>query len=246
MPLLVVHSPKGGVGCTTVAANLAAWLSRGGRRVVVADFGAHESIALHLERSAGLAAPDLPDHATDYAPGGEYLERVSGIEILSRSSELTGEQLIARIDAMLDGRDDALIIADIPSGDEATLAALAGRCLIRLCVLGADAGSAAMLPMLLRGPPVAPDAARIHYVLNMLDERRSVGRELHRLLGAAAGEDLVAVIRRDEAVNEALAMLVPIFDHAPASAAAQDLAGLADRIAASIDVQQTHVQEAAA
>ncbi|PTQ13478.1 hypothetical protein CLG96_05160 [Sphingomonas oleivorans] len=221
MPLLIVHSPKGGVGCTTVAANLAAWLARGGRPIVAIDFSPYESLALHLERG--------------------QRQQPSGVEIWSRAQGHGRDRLIARIDEMLtDERvDDMLMIADIPSGDQATLDALAGRCLIRLCVLAADAGSAALLPSLLRSAPAGADEARIHYVLNMLDERRSVAREFHRLLGAAAGEDLVAVIRRDEAVNEALAMLMPVHDHAPASAAALDLTGLADRVAASLDIERS-------
>ncbi|MEH3107728.1 MAG: AAA family ATPase [Sphingomonas fennica] len=221
MSLIIVHSPKGGVGCTTLAANIAAWLSRSGREVLAADFATHDNLSLHFGREA------------------EAGEGRRGVQLLDRSGSLSAEALLDEIERVLDAqgepRDNGpALIVDVPAGAPALAERLARRATIRLCVLAADAASAAMLPVILEHPPQAGEAP-FHFVLNGLDERRSVGLGFQRLLRETVGDDLVGTIRRDEAVNEALAALSPLFDHAPASAAAADIATLANRIAASID-----------
>ena len=60
-------SPKGGVGKTTLAANIAHNLSRAGRRVLVMDFDPQNALRLHFGLSIGDQAgwatglPERPD-----------------------------------------------------------------------------------------------------------------------------------------------------------------------------------------
>ncbi|WCT73309.1 cellulose synthase operon protein YhjQ/BcsQ [Sphingomonas naphthae] len=241
MPLLILHSPKGGVGTTTLAANLAAWIARSGRQVLAVDFSPFDNLALHLRREAPTAPP-----AEHRAWSGEEgvdapaAPRRAEVALAQRAEGYGTEQLIQEIERALAGdpAKQPLVIADIPSGDQAVVDRLAGRAFIHLCVLAADAGSAALLPMLMNEPPVSATAPRLHYVLNRMDDRRAVAAQFERLLRSAAGDDLVAVIRADEAVNEALAALTPVFDYAPASVAAADIAALADRVAASLETRE--------
>ncbi len=48
MPLICVCSPKGGVGKTTLAANLAWALARAGSKVLALDFDVQNALRLHF------------------------------------------------------------------------------------------------------------------------------------------------------------------------------------------------------
>ena len=48
MPLICFASPKGGVGKTTLAANIADALRRQGRRVLAMDFDPQNTLRLHF------------------------------------------------------------------------------------------------------------------------------------------------------------------------------------------------------
>lgn len=48
MPLICVCSPKGGVGKTTLAANLAYSLARTGSKVLALDFDVQNALRLHF------------------------------------------------------------------------------------------------------------------------------------------------------------------------------------------------------
>ena len=50
MPAISVCSPKGGVGKTTVVANLAYAFSRAGTKVVVIDFDPQNALRLYFRR----------------------------------------------------------------------------------------------------------------------------------------------------------------------------------------------------
>lgn len=56
MPVIVVANPKGGVGKSTLATNLAGWLARQGHAVVLGDFDRQQSAAHWL----ALRPPALP------------------------------------------------------------------------------------------------------------------------------------------------------------------------------------------
>ena len=65
MALISVDSPKGGVGKTTCAANLAYGIRRLGYRVAVIDFDPQNALRLHfgvpLSESAGYVHSAVPD-----------------------------------------------------------------------------------------------------------------------------------------------------------------------------------------
>lgn len=52
MPLICVCSPKGGVGKTTLAANLAYSLARTGSKVLALDFDVQNALRLYFWRTA--------------------------------------------------------------------------------------------------------------------------------------------------------------------------------------------------
>lgn len=66
MPLICVCSPKGGVGKTTLAANLAYSLARAGSKVLAIDFDVQNALRLHfgvpLSDERGYVAKALELH----------------------------------------------------------------------------------------------------------------------------------------------------------------------------------------
>ena len=66
MPLICVCSPKGGVGKTTLAANLAWALARAGSKVLALDFDVQNALRLHfgvpLSDERGYVAKALELH----------------------------------------------------------------------------------------------------------------------------------------------------------------------------------------
>jgi pilus assembly protein CpaE len=119
--LVVVMSPKGGVGTTTIATNLAVGLrqiSRG--RVVLADFGLQfGDIGVHLNLWSKHTMQDLLGHIEDLddAMLGQVLQPHStGIQVLLAPNEpeaagdVTREQLEAIIDGLL--ARNSYVVAD--------------------------------------------------------------------------------------------------------------------------------------
>ena len=68
MPLICIASPKGGVGKTTVAANLAHALRRAGRQALAIDFDPQSALRLHF----GVPLADGAGFAAELVQGGSW------------------------------------------------------------------------------------------------------------------------------------------------------------------------------
>ncbi|GGC26579.1 hypothetical protein GCM10011504_01010 [Siccirubricoccus deserti] len=245
MPLVCISSPKGGVGKTTIAANLAHALARAGRQVLAIDFDPQNALRLHfgipLDDHAGFTAelprrPDWRALAREVAPGIRLLPH--GTVDLREALALT--TALERDPALLDtplasmlAEPGLLVIADTPPGPTRTLAALVPHAALVLVALLADGGSIAQLPQLQsgrflgRGTLGSLFAARLRVVVNEVDAGSRLASEVAGSLAQTLGPRLVGAIARDPAVAEALACQQLLADHAPASRAAADLADIA-------------------
>jgi pilus assembly protein CpaE len=119
--LVVVISPKGGVGTTTIATNLAVGLRQiSGERIVLADFGLQfGDIGVHLNLWSKHTMQDLLGHIEDLddAMLGQVLQPHStGIQVLLAPNEpevagdVTREQLDAILDRLLER--NSYVVAD--------------------------------------------------------------------------------------------------------------------------------------
>lgn len=197
MTLILVRSPKGGVGRTTVVAGLAVALARHGHAVTAVDLDPQDSLKLHF---GGL-------------PGGDRPETAFGVSLPA----MAGSDPVKLMQGML--ADDGVVIADLPAHDAGLADALVPMAGLDIVVFLADAGSMAMLPRIAWSP-------RSIRLLNQFDGRKRLSRDAMQLL-VARGEAKLAVVRRDEAASEALATLCPLSEYAPASAVAADFERLA-------------------
>lgn len=242
MPLICVCSPKGGVGKTMLAANIAQGLQRAGRRVLALDLDPQNALRLHfgvpLGEEGGFVAdlprrPDwraalrrtgcgvllLPHGALDL--GG----RLALDQALDRNPDLMGAALREIL-----ADPDLTVVVDTAPGISRAMSAVLPQADILLVPLLADGGSVAMLPeiesgrFLGRGTLGTMLAARMRIVLNQVDHGSRLSAAVADALLRRLGPRLLGLVARDEAVATALACEALLADHAPQSRAAHDLA----------------------
>ncbi|MFT8244477.1 cellulose synthase operon protein YhjQ/BcsQ [Roseomonas sp. BN140053] len=256
MPLICFASPKGGVGKTTLAANVAHALHRQGRRVLAMDFDPQNALRLHFgvpmtDGEGWLAAlPKPPDwrRSMRQTPSGVMLLPHGGVDmqqaltlsaVLSRQPEL----LAAPMRALLS--DPALlVIADMPPGPSLAFAALAPLASIVVCVLKAEAMGAALVPEIESGrfvgdgPTSALVAQRLRVLINAVDLQSRLSRASAEAVARHVGPRLLGAVSQEEGVAEALACQRLLLDHAPRSRAASDLIEVTQALLAALPTAQ--------
>ncbi|WP_160121431.1 cellulose biosynthesis protein BcsQ [Rhodovarius lipocyclicus] len=254
MPLIVFASPKGGVGKTTMAVNIADAMRRNGRRVLVIDFDPQNTLRLHfgvpLSDTAGFLAdlPKRPDwrNVVRQTPSGVMLLPHGAIDIrgalgLSSALERDPELLAAPLRSIL-ADPGLLVIADTPPGPSHALNLLAPMASMVVAVLLADATSAALVPdidngrFLGSGTMAALFAGRLRVVLNQVDPNTRLSRAAAETVARHLGPRLLGAVCRDEAVAEALAAQRMLLDLAPNSRAAEDIREVARGVEAALPV----------
>lgn len=217
--IILLHSPKGGVGTSAVAANLALALAQRGQYVTAIDLTGQGGLALQLGGNPGSGDP--LDTVAD------TLTVIEGVRVIAAAGRRPGADVIELI-ASHDGGNQVVIV-DVAAGDRQTLDLLLPRVGLRLCVMATEPGALATMPQVLS------DLQRgsvdiTYFILNKVDERLRLARDITGLFRSLFGDRLIGTIRRDEAVNEAVAMMESLPSFAPASAALADYADLAGRV----------------
>lgn len=253
MRIVAVVSAKGGVGKTTLTANLSAALSAAGRRVVVVDLDPQNALRLHFGVS-----PDLIDgvaRATLAAQrwSGHLQSTSQGIGVLpfgalNESDRRTFEQQLDTQHSWLRenllglglGEDDVVVI-DTPPGPSVYLKQALSTAHFALAVLLADAASYATIPLMeqLLGTYCAErdDFLGAAYVFNQVDQSRQLARDVVKVLRSTLGQRLFpGVIHLDQAVGEALASDQTTLQYDPYSQATEDFQQCAQWLLEAISV----------
>lgn len=247
MPLISVASPKGGVGKTTLTANLGRELQQIGWQVLVVDLDAQNALRLHfampLGDRRGLAVESVRNRSWENL----VFETTSGVLLLPFGSvdnhaaqrlmtfvKGDPEWMRVRLEPFLN-TPDVLVLVDLPPGRSIFLEQVSPLADVNLAVMLADATSVAILPKLESGDFFEDagggwDTEKVYYALNQVDIRRRLRRDVLTVLRSRLAERLVGVIYRDEAVQEAIGKQRLIADFAPESKAAYDVANLARRL----------------
>src|SRR5579862_5675636 len=237
MPVICFASPKGGVGRTTLAATIGIALHRLGRRVLAIDLDRQNALRLNFELPEGLHGI-----AGELADGGAWDERAvatpAGIGLIpfgavSASEALRVHAHIARNPGWLRDRlagfaaqPDLLVVVDMPAGPSPVNIEVDPLADLHLLVLLADAMSLALLPKLQQGDYLlgtGDNAPLLGYVLNQVDPRRQLCRDVLALSRDILGEALYGIVHQDEAVAEAAACQMTVLDYAADSIASQDM-----------------------
>jgi cellulose synthase operon protein YhjQ len=256
MPLIAVASPKGGVGKTTLAANIAHEFARLGHRVVALDLDPQNALGMHFgadpyDREGFVtslkAAPD-PRRAWQL-----HLQMTpSGIALLPHGHATFQQTFIINADLIEQPvlllaplRDiledpEVIILADTPPGPNAAASVVTTIADYMVMVLLSDAASVVQLPKIdsrgmYRGAGGSPfSIERIGFIVNQIDMRSRLSRAAADAAEQHLGPRLLGRVYRDEHVPEALARQTSVMAYAPGSKAAQDVAAIAQKIAGAI------------
>jgi cellulose synthase operon protein YhjQ len=252
MPLICFASPKGGVGKTTLAANVASQLARGGERVVALDVDPQNALRLHfgvgLRDTAGFthrlaARPDWRT-ALRHTPSGAALLSHGATDLVAATT-LAAE--LGRTPALLAepvrdilAQPGAWLVVDTAPGPSSQLSALLPLVDLLVTVLLVDAASISLIPSVESGEcygtafTAGAGRERMGFVLNQFDPRTRLGPTIADGAARHLGTRLLGMVYRDESVAEATAAQKLVADYAPTSKAAQDIAAIARTIMARL------------
>jgi cellulose synthase operon protein YhjQ len=251
MKVIAVVSAKGGVGKTTLAANLASVLSKAGQRVVVLDLDPQNALRLHFgarfDSIDGLSRATLAGTSWRAAMfDGNDSVTVLPYGALTEEDGRRFESLIERepqwLGVSLDSLgldDDDIVIIDTPPGSSVyTRGALTVANFVLNVVL-ADAASYAAIPLMERmieayATPRAGFGGS-GYVVNQVDQSRQLAKDVLKVLRTMLGERLFpGVVHLDQGVPESLACDTTVIHYDPLSQAANDFRACGAWLMASI------------
>jgi cellulose synthase operon protein YhjQ len=248
MPLICCVSPKGGVGKSTVVANVAASMARlRSHRIVAVDLDPQNMLRLHLgvplAEGRGfvplLRQPQLwyqvchetPDGVTVLPYGS--MDMAASLDVSIQVQQDPG--ILAEPLRQIAADPRTLVIVDTEPGPSIALRAILPQVDLLLTVLSADAASAALFSDIESGRIYgAGPSARQCFVINQFDPMTRLGPVIARSLEAQMAKRLLGIVHRDEHMGEALAAQKPVAAYAPRSQASHDLAQIAQRLIAMV------------
>lgn len=236
MFVIAVMSSKGGVGRTTLAANLAVILSERSLPVTLIEYDPQHTLAAHFglaTDSAGwarawlageplAAAVHQPNTLLRLLPFGAL--PVAGHAALAQA--LAARPALPELLAALPSEAEGVVIIDTPAGGNAyasqAQAGADGVLSLWLC------DTASLLAHEAGWEPV-PGSGRHQHVLNQINATRPVRREVFKRWRERLGQRMLPVpVHQDESVSDALdggSTVVRLSQH---SQAAHDFRGIAD------------------
>lgn len=246
MKILAIVSAKGGVGKTTLTANLGATLARNSR-VVCIDLDPQNALRLHLavamDELDGVSRCTLEGRAWSTAlfqsPGSPAVLPYGGLNESDRDAfevhlSEHPDWLANGLEALKLGENDYLVI-DTPPGPSLYLQQALRVAGFVLVVLHADAASFATVPaiegLINRYCADRGDFQGSAYVLNNVNTNQTLSRDIVEILRGKLGDRMVpTVIHQDEAVRESLASDQLLADYDPHCEATFDISACANWI----------------
>jgi cellulose biosynthesis protein BcsQ len=221
--LLISHSPKGGVGTTFLSAYLAAQFAERGHDVTLIDFTFQDDMKLYFGIQPGQELSAFGDRNAEplLAAGVELLQGYQAAQDPAIRRDLQSGRAFSD--------SNRLYIADIPSGDRELKALLMPHATLHLCALLPRAPSLAALTKIDPDYP-AIGLEKTVFIMNQVDDRQRLSGDSHTFVRELFGDQLIGSVRRDEALNETLAMFEPLTKYAPTSVILPDLVVLAGAV----------------
>jgi cellulose biosynthesis protein BcsQ len=225
--LVLVHSPKGGVGSSFVTAMLAQNLAARGHQVTAVDFTYQDAIKLYFGLLPNQPIAEMSD------PPGDTMT-VAGVELMNGYVFSRSRAFVEGVhsgDLTLFG-EERITLIDVGADDRELKALLMDRAALHICTLTATPAALAVLAQVEPGRPTV-SLSKTAFVLNQLDDRKRLSRHSSSFVRELLGDKLLGSIRFDEALNESLAMFEPLSKFAPSSVLLPDL----DRLATALEIR---------
>lgn len=245
MFVIAVVSAKGGVGKTTLSANLAVGIAQRGHPTLVVDLDPQNALQWHLggldqneckgisaltgtrTRLAGVThASPYHVYFSPYGRGGE-VQRQRFESVLEKQDDwLRGKLQKANLS------ENAIVLLDTPPGPSVYLKQAIHAADYVLAVVLADAASYSTLPEMEElisayGPPSAQITGSA-YVINQ-SAKRQLAQDVLALFHTQLGERMVPwVIPEDAEVEEALAYECPLLHYRPDNPATKKIQSVVD------------------
>jgi cellulose synthase operon protein YhjQ len=252
MNVITVVSAKGGVGKTTLAANLASVLAARGRRVIALDLDPQNALRLHfgipLDSIDGLSRATLAGEAWQTV----MFDGVDDVTVIPYGAVVEEDRrrfeahvdrdpqwLVQSLEKLkLDAAD--IVIVDTPPGSSVYTRTALSAANFALNVVLADAASYAAIPQMERmiDAYATPreDFAGTGYVVNQVDQSRQLTKDVLKVLRNLLGDKLFpGVIHQDEGVSESLACDTTLIHYDPLSQAAADLRACGEWLTNAVD-----------
>jgi cellulose synthase operon protein YhjQ len=248
MQVLAFISGKGGVGKTTLAANMAVALSQRKKKVLLIDLDPQNAQRFHLgmdpEEIAGLVREGIASTSifdspfeVSFIPFGRVSE--SELEDFEAQLKLNPRWVANGIQALGEDSFD-FVILDTPPGPSVYLRQALAAANRALVVVLADAASFATIEKIssLVDEYTADraDFAGMHLLINQMPMNSRLGHQVRTALYANYAAQLVpASVHRDARVSQALAFERPVLQYEPGCKASLDIQYVADWLLNSID-----------
>lgn len=246
MRVLSVVSAKGGVGKSTVAANVAVALQRLGHRVLAVDLDPQNGLRFHFSFAAGQGDGMVHTRGDDRLLGTLVEGTASGVGLLPYGDcdESQRQAFEARLRDDPDWLrralqalglvDEAIVVVDTPPGPSVYMAQALVAATVAVAVTLPDAGSYLTLPQLHAliesYCTQRPDFQGYGFIVNQMDQARDLSRDVAEMLRSALASRMLGAVHQDQAIREALAYGQDIFQYAPDSEGAHDLMACARSI----------------
>jgi cellulose synthase operon protein YhjQ len=252
LQILALVSANGGVGKSTLAANLAVAARAQGRPVVALDLAPQDALQHHFSWDAGALREDVSGIASangNWAQTG--IRTRSGVVLLpfgqideARRLELEAQLKrdplwLARQLAALELPEGALVIVDTPPGPSPYLRQALAVASMTLVVCKADAASYNALAQI-TGLIQALTAERgeaagsAGYLINQREADCPLDRNIGRVLEELLGEQILGNVRRDPGIGEALVYNLSALEHVSAAAGSEDLRRVSETVLARL------------
>ena len=241
MQVIAFISGKGGVGKTTLAANMAVALAQRKKRVLLIDLDPQNAQRLHLgmdpDEIAGLVREGIsPASIFDSPFEVKFIPfgRVSEAELEDFETELKlhPHWVADGIDTLHAGSFD-FVILDTPPGPTVYLQQALLAAHRALVIVLADAASYASLPKITslveQYTAGRADFSGMNLLINQMPTHGKLGHQVRSALYATHAEQMVPVaIHRDTQVSQALAFERPVLQYEPGCKASLDIQYVAD------------------